>query len=49
MGRLCFSTYEVDMKECDAAESNNTTAKVSLTKNIPMTMSGASYASSTAI
>jgi hypothetical protein len=30
------------MKECDALESNNTTAKVSLTKNIPMTTSGAS-------
>jgi hypothetical protein len=25
MGRLCFSTYTVDMKEYDAPESNNTT------------------------
>jgi hypothetical protein len=32
MGRLCFSTYAADMKECDALESNNTTAEVSLTK-----------------
>jgi hypothetical protein len=42
MGRLCFSTYAVDMKECDAPESNNTTAEVSLMKNVPMTTSGAS-------
>jgi hypothetical protein len=48
MGRLCFATYAVDMKECDALESNSTTAEVSLTKNIPMTTSGASWASSTA-
>jgi hypothetical protein len=32
MGRLCFSTYAADMKECDAPESNNTIAEVSLTK-----------------
>jgi hypothetical protein len=25
MGRLCFSTYAMDMKECDAPESNSTT------------------------
>jgi hypothetical protein len=42
MGRLCFSTYIADMKEYDAPESNNTTAEVSLTKNILMTTSGAS-------
>jgi hypothetical protein len=30
------------MKECDALESNSTTTEVSLTKNIPMTLSGAS-------
>jgi hypothetical protein len=48
MGRLCFSTYAADMKECDALESNITTVEVSLMKNIPMTMSGASWASSTA-
>jgi hypothetical protein len=36
------------MKECDAPESNNTTVEVSLMRNIPMTTSGASYASSTA-
>jgi hypothetical protein len=42
MGRLCFLTYAVDMKECDAPESNSTTADVSLMKNIPMTTSGAS-------
>jgi hypothetical protein len=32
MGRLCFSTYAVDMKDCNAPESNNTTVEVSLTK-----------------
>jgi hypothetical protein len=32
----------MDIKECNAPESNSTTAKVSLTKNIPMTTSGAS-------
>jgi hypothetical protein len=46
MGRLCFSTYAVDMKECDALESNNTTAEMSLIENVPMTTSGASWASS---
>jgi hypothetical protein len=39
MGTLCFPTYARDMKECDAPESNNTTAKMSLTRNIPVTMS----------
>jgi hypothetical protein len=48
MGRLCFSTYAADMKECDAPESNNTTTEMSLIENVPMTMSGASWASSTA-
>jgi hypothetical protein len=48
MGRLCFSTYAADMKENDAPESNSTTAEVSLMKNIPMTTSRASTASSTA-
>jgi hypothetical protein len=48
MDRLCFSTYIVDMKECDAPESNSTTVEVSLTKNIPMTMSEDSWASSIA-
>jgi hypothetical protein len=47
MGRICFPTYAVDIKECDAPESNNTTAEVSLTKNIPMTNSGVSWDSST--
>jgi hypothetical protein len=42
MGRLCFSTYAMDMKECNAPESNNITAEVPLMKNIPMTTSGAS-------
>jgi hypothetical protein len=42
MGRLYFSTYAVDMKECDAPESNITTAEVLLMKNKPMTTSGAS-------
>jgi hypothetical protein len=32
MARLCFSTYAADMKECDAPESNSTTAEVSLIK-----------------
>jgi hypothetical protein len=32
MGRLCFSTYAADMNECDAPESNSTTAEVSLMK-----------------
>jgi hypothetical protein len=49
MGRLCFSTYVVDMKECDALESNNTTIEVSLIKNKPMTTFGASWTYSTAI
>jgi hypothetical protein len=35
------------MKEYNAQVSNNTITEVSLTKNIPMTMSGASWASST--
>jgi hypothetical protein len=48
MGRLCFSTYVADMKECDALESNNTTSEVSLMKNIPMITSEASWASSIA-
>jgi hypothetical protein len=39
--------YAADMKESDAQESNNTTVEVSLMRNIPMTTSGASYASST--
>jgi hypothetical protein len=42
MDRLCFSTYEVDIKEYDAPESNSTTAEVSLMKNISMTTSRAS-------
>jgi hypothetical protein len=42
MGRLCFSTFAADMKECDAPESNSPTAEVVLTKNIPRTTSGAS-------
>jgi hypothetical protein len=42
MGRLCFSIYAVDMKECDAPELNSTTTEVSLMKNIPRTMIGAS-------
>jgi hypothetical protein len=46
-GRLCFSTYITDMKECDAPKSNSTTTEVPLMKNILMTMSGASWASST--
>jgi hypothetical protein len=25
MGRLCFSTYTTNIKECDAPESNSTT------------------------
>jgi hypothetical protein len=48
MGRLCFSTYVADMKECDAPESNNTIAEMSLMENVPMTTSRASWASSTA-
>jgi hypothetical protein len=48
MGRLCFSTYAADMKECNTPESNNTTTEMSLTENIPMTTFGASWASSTA-
>jgi hypothetical protein len=32
------------MKECDVSESNNTTAEVSLMRNIPITTSGASCA-----
>jgi hypothetical protein len=47
-GRFYFSTYATDMKECDAPVSNNTTTEVSLMKNIPMTTSGASWATSTA-
>jgi hypothetical protein len=47
MDRLCFSTYVVDMKECDAPESNSITAEELLTRNILMTTSGASWASST--
>jgi hypothetical protein len=42
MGRLCFSTYATDMKECDTPESNSTTAEMSLTENVPMTTTGTS-------
>jgi hypothetical protein len=42
MDILCFSTYPIDMKECDAPESNSTTAEVSLMRNIPRTTSEAS-------
>jgi hypothetical protein len=35
------------MKECDALESNSTTAERLLTENVPLTTSGASWASST--
>jgi hypothetical protein len=48
MGRLCFSIYAKDMKDCDDVESNSRTAKVVLTKNIPRTTSQASWASSIA-
>jgi hypothetical protein len=41
MGRLCFSTYAADMKECDAPESNSTTTEVVLMKNISRTTSRA--------
>jgi hypothetical protein len=41
MGILYFLTYAVDMKECNAPESNNTSAEVSLIKHGPMTTSGA--------
>jgi hypothetical protein len=41
-GRLCFSIYATNMKECDAPKSNSTTAKVSLMRKIPMLTSGAS-------
>jgi hypothetical protein len=37
MGRLYFSTYTIDMKECDAPESNSTTVEVALMKDIPRT------------
>jgi hypothetical protein len=47
-GRLRFSRYVVDMKECNAPESNNTTVEVSLMKNIAMTTFEASWASSIA-
>jgi hypothetical protein len=47
MDRLYFSTYIADMKEWDAAKSNNTTVEVALTRNITRTTSGASRASST--
>jgi hypothetical protein len=42
MGRLSFSTYAADMKECDAPESNSSTAEMALIKNIPRTTSGTS-------
>jgi hypothetical protein len=42
MGRLCFSTYAADMKECDAPELNSATAEKLLMENVPMTTSGAS-------
>jgi hypothetical protein len=38
----------MNMKECDAPESNSTTAEVPLMKNIPMKTYEASWASSTA-
>jgi hypothetical protein len=46
--RLYFPTYVADMKECDAPELNSTTTEVSLMRNIPMTTSRASCASSMA-
>jgi hypothetical protein len=42
MSKLCFSTYAVDMKECDASESNSTTIVAAFTRNIPRTTFGAS-------
>jgi hypothetical protein len=48
MGRLCLSTYAADMKECEALESNSTTATTGLMKNIPRKTSGASWAYSIA-
>jgi hypothetical protein len=41
MGKLCFSIYATDMKEYDALKSNNTTAEVALTRNIPRKTPGA--------
>jgi hypothetical protein len=33
-GRLCFPTYLADMKECDAPESNSTTAEGSTNDHV---------------
>jgi hypothetical protein len=40
-GRLYFCTKPVTTNECDASESNHTIALLSLTRIIPMMMSGA--------
>ena len=37
VGILCLSTKLDDMNECDAPESNNTVARVELTRNSPST------------
>jgi hypothetical protein len=38
----CLPTNALDMKECDAPVSNKTTAGMELTRNVPVTASGAS-------
>jgi hypothetical protein len=35
MGRLCFATNYVGMKECDALESNKIVAECEFARNIP--------------
>ena len=45
MGKLCFATKLEDMNKCDAPESNKIVAGCELARNIPYTMSVASYAS----
>ena len=37
VGILCLSTKFDDMNECDAPESNNTVARVEMTRNSPRT------------
>ena len=42
MSIVCFFTNCADIKECDAHESNKTEVEWELTRNVPITTSGAS-------
>src|SRR3954471_11094455 len=45
--KLCDNANASDMNECDAPESNKTVAGTELTRRVPITVAGCSWASST--